>query len=406
MDDLDEEGDGGGGYTRKRGTARSYAEQRVRALPTCGKRGLVAVYRKKGSQRPYLRFLPKTCKSVLCPYCAWRSSKKRLKSIRNLLSVIKEPIAFLTLTFPSYHSPEEAVRVALQVKKRFYNFRLFGKKKWNKVKQRALELLEVYLNNIKDDKEREKKRKFHLWTIQRFEKMWNDQLYNSKSKLYVGRIMRSIWKFEITYNPVTGWHPHWHVLVVGYFPMFVLQAAWTVCGGGPVIDVRAVHSVEDVAEYISKYEAKPVFEVEEQGGERVQLPFETLVSLEASLYGRKLFETWGLSELLLDEKEEEYEFEGVAFGVSCELLIDNLHGVPRLVEELRRARDGPERCMMVLCEAVVSVRVRMDGEVVELQETVKAVLDEEGRIWLVPDGDEWRCRQLVGTIETQVRPRK
>ncbi|MCS7136964.1 MAG: hypothetical protein NZ941_01180 [Candidatus Caldarchaeum sp.] len=266
----------------------------------------------------------------------------------------------------------------MQVKKRFYNFRLFGKRKWAQVKQRALELLEAYLQNIEDEQKREKKRRFHLWALSKFEQVWADHLYDSKTKFYLGRILRSIWKFEITHGP-NGWHPHWHVLVIGYFPLFVLQAAWIACGGGSVIDMRSARSVESVSEYVAKYEAKPVFELE--GEEEQGLSFDLQVSLEASLYGRKLFEVWGLSELL-QEEDDGYEFVGIARGVRCELEVDNLHEVPALVRRLGgMSRDGP--VMAFLCEAVVSVREYVEGEVVELSTRAGAYLDAEGRIWLV-----------------------
>ncbi|MCS7138421.1 MAG: protein rep [Candidatus Caldarchaeum sp.] len=306
-----------------------------------------------------------------------------------MLSVIKEPVAFLTLTFPNFSEPEEAVRHAMQVKRRFYNFRLFGKKKWVKVKEKALELLEKYLENIGDVGVREQKRRFHLWTIERFEKMWHEYLYNSQTKFYMGRILRSIWKFEITYNPVAGWHPHWHVVVVGYFPLFVLQAAWVMSGGGAVVDIRAVSGVDAVSEYISKYEAKPVFSLE---GQEVELPFDVQVSLEASLFGRKLFETWGLGELYYEE-DEGYEFVGVARGVRCELEVPNLHGVPAIARNLVvHSRDGP--VMTFLCKATVRVREYMgDGVCAEFCiKEVGAYLDQKGRIWLVGDS---RFEELV-----------
>ncbi|MCX8164354.1 MAG: hypothetical protein N3D14_03050 [Aquificaceae bacterium] len=195
----------------------------------------------------------------------------------------------------------------------------------------------------------------------------------------MGRILRSIWKFEITYGFVSGWRPHWHVLVIGYFPLFVLQAVWLMCGSGEVVDIRLAKSVESISGYVAKYEAKPAVDL---GSE--ELSHELQVSLEASLYGRKLFEVWGLSELK-QEEDDGYEFVAIARGVRCELELDNLHELPALTRKLGgMSRDGP--VMMHLCRAYVSSRINLgDGEVLDLTAVAGAFLDAEGRIWLVGD---------------------
>ena len=301
-----------------------------------------------------------------------------MRVIRNLLEAVNEPVGFLTLTLPSFPDPVEAVSRALEVKKRFYNFRLFGRRKWPQVKQKALELLEVYLQRVADERERERRREFHLWTLRRFEEAWADQLYNSKGKFYLGRILRSVWKLEMTYNPQAGWHPHFHVLVVGLFPLFLLQAVWVMCGGGEVIDLRLVRGAEGVAEYVAEYEGKPVASVEDG-----ELTHEQQVALEAALYGRKLFEVWGLAEL--EQKVEDgYELVAVARRVKCELELDNLHELPRLVRQLRKqSRDGP--AMMFLCWATVEAVEWIGGEAWEFKARAGVFLDEAGRLWLVGD---------------------
>ncbi|MCS7137589.1 MAG: hypothetical protein NZ941_04375, partial [Candidatus Caldarchaeum sp.] len=140
------------------------------------------------------------------------------------------------------------------------------------------------------------------------------------------------------------------------------------------------------SEYVAKYEAKPVFELEEEGE---GVSFEALVSLEAALYGRKLFEVWGLSELEQKGEDGEFVYLGIASGVSCELEINNLHRLPRLVEELRRSRDGPVK---PLCWAVVRVKEFVEGTEHVFSRRCYAYYDEGGRIWLF--GDE-RFEEVV-----------
>lgn len=320
------------------------------------------------------RHLPIRCKSVLCPYCAWVDSRERFKAIRNVLGLVREPVGFLTLTFPSFQDPVRAVEYAIEVKRKFYNFKPFGKRKWERVRREVLERLDVYLRNIGDDRERERRRRFHEWVLEEFELAWADKLYDSKDRLYMGRILRSVWKFELTYNPERGWHPHWHVLVIGYFPLFLIQAVWVACGGGEVIDLRVARDLKEVMSYVADYESKPAVEL--GGG----VSYEMELAVEEALYGRKLFEVWGLAELDVDDEDGEFVFEDVVRGAESVLEVENLHNLPVVVRGL--SRDGP---IAYVGGAVIERRIWVEGDEVVLRVSAGVIVDKKGRIWLLPE---------------------
>lgn len=362
-------------------------ERRLFMRSKCGKHGTIGQYKHRESGQVAYKHHPIRCRSVLCPHCAWLDSKDKFERLEALLTAIREPLAFLTLTFPSFQGVLDAVNTALAVKRKFYQSRLFGKKKWDAVKKKALELLDDYLSHVKDEKEREDLRRFHLWTIEQFEAHWKDYLHDSKAKWHIGKILRSVWKFEITYSPQAGWHPHFHVIVVGYFPLFVLQALWVMAGGGPVIDMRAVKPGDKgaIAE-LSKYEAKPVVSLD---GIK-NLPEDLQRELELVLYNRRLFEVWGMKDLLT-EPEKEWEFLGIVRKAESELDLPNLHDLPKQVRELRKlSKKEGQSVMMELCDAVV----RLDS--LDLRFRVKAFLDSKGNIWLVGSDDFDRALDECG----------
>ncbi|MEM0326841.1 MAG: hypothetical protein QW733_07415, partial [Desulfurococcaceae archaeon] len=379
--------DGGGGdisspYTgvissRRRGRSKEeIARRRIERLPSCGSTGGLAVYRRRPVDDYVLRYHPHTCGSVFCPYCAWKDSQRLFSRLERLLEVLPR-VAFLTLTLPSSFSPFEAVEYAYRVKQRFYQKRVFGKKVYPRLRQRALELMEVYLSRISNERMREKLRELHMSFLERFEEEWKDYLYDSKCGLKFGQIFNSVWKFELTYSPEHGFHPHWHVLVAGYYPLFLLQALWIECGGGEVIDIRAVNNRRGATAELTKYILKPAVSG--------VLTEEEMVQVEIALYNRKKLEVWGLAELELvrDEEEEEYEFVAYLYHAEVGLSVPNLRDVPRLVRELRRREmESGERCMFYFCDA--TVYNRRTGR----EQRFPVLLDSRGRFWLFAEDIE------------------
>ncbi len=108
---------------------------------------------------------------------------------------------------------------------------------------------------------------------------------------------------EITYNAQRHeWHPHLHILTRSEFlPYPQIKAAWrAITNGSYIIDIQEVTSPDDVAEYITKYIAKPP-------------PFDTFDSddllveyYQAIAHGRLLIQFGKLRPWMPDKVEDGY----------------------------------------------------------------------------------------------------
>lgn len=127
---------------------------------------------------------------------------------------------------------------------------------------------------------------------------------------------REMWKartlggcalLELTLNPDNRtWHPHLHVITHGhYLPLQALKEAWLeITKDSYIVDIRVIHSVDQVARYVAKYASKPASPQLLRDPERLQ---EAIVHLK----GRRLaitFGDWHGKPLLNPPDDNEWEF--------------------------------------------------------------------------------------------------
>lgn len=80
-----------------------------------------------------------------------------------------------------------------------------------------------------------------------------------RRKIAAQYIRGGLYVVEITWNARTEqWHPHLHVVCDGqYWPQNRIADLWEeITGDSRIVDIRAVHSREHVARYVSKYVSK------------------------------------------------------------------------------------------------------------------------------------------------------
>ena len=308
------------------------ARRRLSRLPECGKRGHVLAVMKVGDEIE-ARYHPHRCHSVLCPYCAYENFRETFGKHYEVFEQwhkANKRLAFWTLTIRSFESPREAVEFSFKALEKLYQLRV-GKRNWEKIRQAFVrEALSYYraLKESGDEKARAKTRK-QLRYFRRFEAQIKPHLSQG---IKFGQLFNAMWKFEITYT-ANGWHPHWHGIVDGYIPKLLLTVVWRMATDnlGEITDVRKVSRGKKGLLELTKYITKHW----ELGG----VPFEKLVELEASLFGRKKFRVWGFEILELEEEEEREEEVFFLWQLRCELKTrQNLRDVPRLVRLLRRKR--------------------------------------------------------------------
>lgn len=109
--------------------------------------------------------------------------------------------------------------------------------------------------------------------------------YSAFNNLVTG----GVWFFQLCRNPQRGeWHPHLHCLITGaYIPYQKLRTLWfKLTGGSEVVDIRPVHNVEKVAEYVARYAARPAM--------LTDLNLKLKIELYHAMRGKRLCGKWGL----------------------------------------------------------------------------------------------------------------
>lgn len=102
-----------------------------------------------------------------------------------------------------------------------------------------------------------------------------------------------VWFFQIKKSKKDGlWHPHLHCLIDGlYFPQAVLSDLWKQSShGSTIVDIRPVKDGKRVADYVSRYCARPslLSEMTLEEGQEVMI----------ALHGRRLCGSWGSAKKL------------------------------------------------------------------------------------------------------------
>lgn len=97
-----------------------------------------------------------------------------------------------------------------------------------------------------------------------------------------------IWFLQIKRGKNSGcWHPHLHILLDGEsMVQGRLSELWEqVTFGSPVLDIRKVHDVEHLAEYVARYCARPAM--------LKDMPLADRVEVITALYGKRTCGTFG-----------------------------------------------------------------------------------------------------------------
>jgi hypothetical protein len=122
-----------------------------------------------------------------------------------------------------------------------------------------------------------------------------------KDRVWSGRVRGGVYVLEVKRNPKTArWHPHLHVLVDAKFiPQKQLSEAWMkATGDSDVVDIRAIHSQEQAAGYISSYATK--------GDDLTKWTAGNVIEYAEAMHGRRLIHTFGnLHNVACDEESED-----------------------------------------------------------------------------------------------------
>lgn len=109
-----------------------------------------------------------------------------------------------------------------------------------------------------------------------------------KRKSFKTAVNGGIWFFQIKLTDVKKqWHPHLHCIVTGKFiPQCQIKRLWLECtGDSSIVDIRMVRDPAKVAEYVSRYAARPCKLNDKTLTEQMDL-FE-------AMHQRKICGTWG-----------------------------------------------------------------------------------------------------------------
>ena len=290
-----------------------------------------------------LKYRPHRCHSAQCPFCAYENFRKDWAVYSRYLEELGKNgrLSFVTLTLPSSHDPYEAIEMAYRSLSRLYQFRIFGPRNWKKVVRMFLREVLAYYRAAKrkGDPSAFERAKRQIRLFRKFIQKYSSYI---GSDIKFGQLFNIIWKFEITYNPEHGYHPHWHGVGDIFIPKLLLVVIWRLVSSADVVDIRAVDDRENVTSELVKYITKH--------WELKDLSEEQKIDLETAMYGRRKFRVWGFGLIkdLEEEKEEKEEKRVHLWWLKVELSIPNLHNVPRLVR-LARKRDGPIK----LCRAYI-----------------------------------------------------
>jgi len=284
------------------------ALKRLRRKDTCGLTGhLVVGVDKETSMIVKLKRANHSCRSVHCPYCQVRESRKRLSSVLSWFSHLLESgerLSFITITIPSSHNIFEHIAHLKLAFERFYQMRI-GRRAWEQISKEFFEELEEYALNLRkkgySDEEIRVKVERQIYFFEQFEKFVIAGLdENAKVK----DIFRSaVWKFELTYNEKEGYHAHFHAITTVFMPKLLLTVLVRRAGLGAICDIRELRGRQGLVE-LSKYEAK-YWELE-------SFSLEEKLAVEVALLGFKKFRVWG-------DVERYKEDDGIVYFplVSC-----------------------------------------------------------------------------------------
>ena len=347
------------------------ALRRLRRLPVCGSSGHLLVGVQNGEVVGFKR-ATHSCRSVHCPYCQVRESRKTLAKYVGWLKEQVErgiPLTFITLTVKSSHDVFEVVERLTKGFRRLYLMKIFGKRSWEQISREfARECLKYYRNLIKKGYSRAEARRRVAWQIElfrRFERATAGFSHETRFK----DIFRAVWKFELTYNPDEGYHPHFHGITTLMIPKLLLTVLSRRAGLGEVCDVRAVSGKEAIVE-LAKYQTK-YWELE-------GLPFEERLAVEVALLGFQKVRNWGVPEVNDGEDDVRY-FALPSVRVRWN---EDKRFIEKFKELHRERKEGTVRLLIdnhsSLMRVLESFEVPVRYDVVEAE----GVMDSDGEVAL------------------------
>ncbi len=326
------------------------AQKRLEKLPRCGKEGhILAVLKKVEDKEPEVevRYHPHRCHSVFCPYCAYENFKEAYARVLPILEglSVNGRLSFLTLTHKntkveSYEDVRRAIDEAFRSLQKFYQFRLFGKRNWKKVRGEFVKELLKYYRNAKERlgvREARKRTKRQIEFFRDFERRYGDYI---GSDIKLGQLMNAVVKFELTYNAEREeLHPHWHLIVADFLiPKLLVVVIWRMVSGSEIVDLRAVDDMKDATAELTKYITKGWEFPEPSEEEENEVRKNIRLWVEAEMLGRRKFRIWGFELLELERESEEEKEEYIGFwSMQAELKYrENLHQIPKLVRRMRK----------------------------------------------------------------------
>jgi len=292
------------------------ALKRLRRKDTCGLTGhLVVCVDKETSMIVKLKRANHSCRSVHCPYCQLRESRKRLSSVISWFSHLLESgerLSFITITIQSSHNIFEHIAHLKLAFERFYQMRI-GRRAWEQISKEFFEELEEYALNLRkkgySDEEIRVRVERQIYFFEQFEKFVIAGLdENAKVK----DIFRSaVWKFELTYNEKEGYHAHFHAITTVFMPKLLLTVLVRRAGLGAICDIRELRGRQGLVE-LAKYETK-YWELE-------SLSFEEKLAVEVALLGFKKFRVWGDVERKEDDGIVYFSLVSCRVGLKCNFI--------------------------------------------------------------------------------------
>ena len=278
------------------------AYKRLRKRNTCGRTGhiVIGVDEERGEIVEVKR-ANHSCRSVLCPYCQVRESRKRLSRVLSWFSHLLESgeqLSFITLTIPS--SPDIFAHIAhlKRAFERFYQMRI-GVRAWEEISREFYVELRRYARHLHargvSRGEIRKRVRRQLYFFQQFEKYVVAGLgANARVK---DLFRAAVWKFELTYNEKHGYHGHFHGITTVFMPKLLLTVLVRRAGLGAICDIRRLSGKQGLVE-LAKYETK-YWELDD-------LPFEEQLAVEVTLMGFRKFRVWGEVERYQEEENIRY----------------------------------------------------------------------------------------------------
>ena len=273
--------------------------KRLSQKDECCRTGYVGYVREIESGDVHLEYIPRSCGCEICPYCSEKKRKHIFMQVTKKVECYLNKnykVDFFTITYKKIKGEDllKAYDDFTRKIRKLYRFFL-GKKNIRKWKEKTYQELKEYLSNIKDEKEREKKRIQHEYYVEETFKKIMEKV--EKGAKYFYEIFPYLFlKIELTYDE--SFYIHAHGIAVESLSRFAWVALMRMLNFGYVFYIRPVRNVRNVVSYLGKYLLKAD-----------NLIFENLkdaVIYEYVMYGRRKLREWGGDDVVIEEKEEDY----------------------------------------------------------------------------------------------------